>query len=438
LQTIALERIPSVKAETSQRTALRAWIRERPIDTLALGLSFCFVPISIAITEFFLTIAVLARLIAIARGRTNGYLPRVFWFWSAWAALEIASWLRSPEIRLGLGEMRHLLLLGTLFLTLPAIDRVDQRVMVWRGLFLTATVGSASLIVVFVARTMRYRHEISMASDSSFYLRTGGLLHHWMVYATVEILVFAALLEYWRFYPEHRRWIFPVLAINSLAIVLSLTRMLWLCCLLLTGAHLLRVRSKWIWILPAFPLLLFSLAPGSVKSRLTTSLQPDYYSNAERVQMLRVGWAMVVEHPLLGVGAGRVEKLYPHYLSAGDSTPAYHGHLHNNILQLAAQFGVPVVVAMALFFTILIKDLLRACRRASNREAEFLSRASLAGITGFLTAGLVEYTYGHSLGLILLGFAALSPFVPPVDSDDEPRSGQFSSKQSAQFAALSR
>lgn len=398
MQTIALESTPSVKAE-------------RRIDTLALGLSFCFVPISIAITEFFLAIAALARVIAIARGHASVYLPRVFWFWSVWAAMEIASWLHSPEIGLGLGEMRHLLLLGTLFLTLPAIDRVEQRVMVWRGVFLTATVGSAALIIAFIARTMRYRHEISTASDASFYLRTGGLLHHWMVYATVEILVFAALLEYWRFYPEHRRSILPVLAINSLAIVLSLTRMLWLCCLLLTGAHLLRVRSKWIWILPAFPLLLFSLAPASVRSRVTESLQPDYYSNAERLQMLRVGWAMVVEHPLLGVGAGRVEKLYPRYLSAGEPAPAYHGHLHNNILQLTAQFGVPVVVAAALFFTLLIKDLLRAYRSASDRDTEFLSRASLAGVTGFLAAGLVEYTYGHSLGLILLGFAALSPLM---------------------------
>jgi O-antigen ligase len=427
MQSSVLESAPSVKAESPSAPS-DSYIRKRRIDTLALSVSLCSVPISIAITEFFLAIAALAHLIAIARGRASVRLPRVFWFWSAWAALEIASWLHSPEIRLGLGEMRHLLLLGTLFLTLSAIARVEQRVMVWRGVFLTATVGSVSLIGAFIARTIRYRREISMASDSSFYLRTGGLLHHWMVYATVEILVFAALLEYRRFYPEHRRWILPVLTINSLAIALSLTRTLWLCCLLLTGAHLLRVRSKWIWVLPLFPLLLFSLAPGGVKSRVTESLQPDYYSNTERLQMLRVGWAMVIEHPLSGVGPGRVEKLYTHYLSSGEPTPAYHGHLHNNILQLTAQFGVPVIAAAAVFLTILVKDLLRACRRASNRDAEFLARTSLAGVAGFVTAGFVEYTYGHSLGLILLSFAVLSPLVPTVDADAEPGRRQISSE----------
>jgi len=406
--------MPSVAIwESTQSEKTEPSLRAR-LDALLLGLALCAVPISIAVTESFLAIAVLARIIAIARGRANLFLPRVFWFWLLWAACEIASWLHSPEIRRGLGEIRHLLLLAILFLTLPAIDRAEERVMVWRAIFLTATLGSASLIVAFVARMVRYRHEIAIASDPSFYVRTGGLLHHWMVYATVEALVFGALLEYWHFYPEHRRWIVPVLAINCLAIVLSLTRMLWLCCLLLAGAHLLRVRSRWIWGLPVLPLLVFSLAPWCVKSRITESLQPGYYSNAERLQMLRVGWAMVVERPLTGIGAGRVEKLYTRYLSPGEAAPAYHGHLHNNVLQLAAQFGLSVIAAAALFLTILIKDIRRAYRCAPDREARFLSRASLAGVIGFLTAGLVEYTYGHSLGLILLSFAALSPLMPEV------------------------
>src|SRR5580704_2381125 len=115
MQSSVLESAPSVKAESPSAPS-DSYIRKRRIDTLALSVSLCSVPISIAITEFFLAIAALAHLIAIARGRASVRLPRVFWFWSAWAALEIASWLHSPETRLGLGEMRHLLLLGTLFL----------------------------------------------------------------------------------------------------------------------------------------------------------------------------------------------------------------------------------------------------------------------------------------------------------------------------------
>jgi O-antigen ligase len=385
---------------------------ERRIDSITLSVALCAVPISIAVSEFFLVIAALARVIAIARGRESVYVPRVFWFWSAWAALEIVSWLHSPERGLGFGEIRHLLLLGVLFLTLPAIDGAEQKVAVWRGIFVTATVSSASVIIAFLARAVYYRREIAMTSDPSLYLRTGGLLHHWMIYATIEILVFAALLEFWNLYPEHRRWLLPLLAIQCVAIVLSLTRMLWLCCLLLTAAHLLRQRSKWIWGLPFLPFLLFSIAPAGVKARVTQSFQPGYYSNAERLQMLRAGKAMVAAHPLSGVGAGRVEKLYAQFVPAGESIPAYHGHLHNNVVQLAAQFGIPVVLAAALFLAMLIRDLLRAYMCAPDRDARFVSRTALVAVAGFCAAGLVEYTYGHSLGLILLSFAALSPLMP--------------------------
>src|SRR5207253_3201258 len=93
------------------------------------------------------------------------------------------------------------------------------------------SVGSAAVIVGFVSRTLRYRQELAAGGDPAFYLRNGGLLHHhWMIYATVEIVVFAALLEFRAAYPEARRWTTPALIVNSLAIIVSLTRSLWLAC----------------------------------------------------------------------------------------------------------------------------------------------------------------------------------------------------------------
>jgi hypothetical protein len=41
-----------------------------------------------------------------------------------------------------------------------------------------------------------------------------------------------------------------------------------------------------------------------------------------------------------------------------------------------------------------------------------LCRTALLGVLGFVVAGMFDYTYGHSLGLILLGFVALSPLAP--------------------------
>jgi O-antigen ligase len=142
---------------------------------------------------------------------------------------------------------------------------------------------------------------------------------------------------------------------------------------------------------------------------MTESLLPDYYANSERMQMLRVGWRMIREQPVFGVGPGRVEELYTRYLRHGEAVPAYHGHLHNNAVQLAAEFGVVVFGAGVICLAVLLWDLARSCRRARGRNERFLCRSGLLGVAGFLMVGLMDYTYGHSLGLILLCFAAVSP-----------------------------
>jgi len=384
----------------------------REVDTLALSAALCAVPVSIAVAESLLAIALVARLAVLIRSHSFPKLPRAFHSWLVWAGLEIVSWLHAGRPASGMGEIRHLFLICALFVLMPALARPGCRLAVWRGIFVTATAGSIALIVGFAIRMIRYRHELATAGDPSLYLRSGGFLHHWMIYAVVEILVFAALPEFYSAYPEHRRWIAPVLAINTIAIFFSLTRGLWLGCLVLLVIHLALRRSRLLWAVPALPAVAFLLAPGPVRYRIHESLQSDYYSNAERMQMWRVGWQMIRDRPVFGVGPGRVDALYTQYLAPGEPVPAYHGHLHNDAIQLAAQFGLPVLAAAILFLGVLLGDLLRTLRRSPDRETRFISSAGLMGVAAFLLAGFTDYAYGHSIGLILFSFVALSPLVP--------------------------
>src|SRR6185436_5056083 len=105
--------------------------------------------------------------------------------------------------------------------------------------------------------------------------------------------------------------------VHVVAVILSLTRMAWITCLLLLAINLVWRRSKWIWILPLIPLLFYFAAPESIRSRLLKTADLTYYSNSERLQMLAVGWRMVSDHPLTGIGPGRVEGLYESYLKDG-------------------------------------------------------------------------------------------------------------------------
>jgi len=396
---------------TSTGAGVDAETNSAAAERLALIPGLWFVPVSIAVSESFLAIAVAARIVGFLRGKASFRAPQCLWFWLAWTALSIAAWSYSSEPALGWGELRHMLLAGGLFLVLPVLGRRADQQIVWKGIFITSSVGSLFLIAEFVIRAFTYHRVISEGGEAGFYLRSGGLLHHWMVWGTVEILVVAGLLCFWSTYPEERRRWWPALAINGLAVLLSLTRMAWLTCMLMLAVDLVWRRSKWIWAIPVLPLVLYMLAPGVVRLRVTESIKPSYYSNSERVQMLKVGWRMVRDHPLLGVGPGRVESMYSSYLLPDEPVPAYHGHLHNNAAQIAAQFGIPVAIAALLFVMVLFRDLLRALKTAVDRDDQFIARAALLALGGFVFAGLFEYTYGHSLGLILLSFAVMSPLL---------------------------
>ncbi len=400
----------------------RALVAERQADRIALVLALCAVPISIAAAETFLAVALMARVVRIARGQSTLALPLLFWLWLPWAGLEVLLWCLSPDMKAGWSEIRHLLLLAAMFFVLPALDRASDRVIAWRGIFLTSSLSGLFLIGDFVARLFHYRRELAVTPDPSLYLRSGGLLNNWMVYGTVEIMVVAGLLSFWHLFPrERRRWL-PLYVIHALAIVVSLTRMTWVACFLLLAIDLIWRRSRWLAALPVLPLALYLIAPGAVRSRITESLKPEHYSNLERIQMLRVGWKIVREHPLTGLGPGRVGRLYRSYLSPADPVPAWHGHLHNNLAQLAADFGLPVVGLAGLFVVLLFRSLAHAWKSARETETCFSCRTALLALAGFLIAGMFDYTYGHSLALILLSFAVLSPLLPqsaetPATSD---------------------
>ena len=404
----------------SFRTLGPALWREGRLDTLALAAAIAAVPISIAVSESFLSIALLSRLVQILRRRAAWSVPRVFWFWLAWAGLELVSCAASPEPKAGRGEISHLLLLGALFVVMPALAKPAWAVMTWRGLLLGASLGTLFLIGDVFSRLVYYQRELSVDPDPSLYLRTGGLLNNWMVFGTVEVVVFAGILAFSRTYPEERRFWIPVLALNGVAIVVSLTRMVWVCCFALLEADLFWRRSKWRWAGFLIPLAFFALGPGFLRARVKVSMQPGYYANAERIQMLRVGWKMVREHPLRGAGPGRAGELYRHYLSPADAVPAYHGHLHNNVAQIAAESGLPVAAAALLVLAVLFLEIRKAWRAAvADRDRQFLCRAGVLGLAGFALAGMFDYTYGHSLGLIMVSFASLAPLITGTRSARE-------------------
>jgi putative inorganic carbon (HCO3(-)) transporter len=93
--------------------------------------------------------------------------------------------------------------------------------------------------------------------------------------------------------------------------------------------------------------------------------------------------AMVWDHPLFGVGGGGFEVAFPQHRVAGIDETRY---AHNSYLQLVAEYGLWVVVPLALFLV----DLIRRLRRPGSGDTGRIFIA--AGCGAFLIHNLVDFS----------------------------------------------
>jgi O-antigen ligase len=175
-----------------------------------------------------------------------------------------------------------------------------------------------------------------------------------------------------------------------------------------------------------------AVAPASSVNRIT---HPAYGGGAGREDLWRVGWRMVNDHPILGVGAGNFSVASIHYLLRPGATqrdkyivgpskePA-----HNIYLTVLAELGV---VGLALFVVILVaclRSVILAARAFAARgdpTMELLARALFIGLVGLLVTEFFSTAlYSKQLWFLLAACPALLALAqrsaPRERPDDRP------------------
>jgi O-antigen ligase len=109
-------------------------------------------------------------------------------------------------------------------------------------------------------------------------------------------------------------------------------------------------------------------------------------SNRQRLAVLRGGVRMLAEHPLSGVGLGSFKEELPKYVDVGKSNIA-----HNTYLELAAELGLPGLIAFGLVIVATLRSLERSARfayQAKRRDLRELALGMEAGLAGYLVGGV--------------------------------------------------
>jgi len=242
--------------------------------------------------------------------------------------------------------------------------------------------------------------------------RIRGFMGHYMTFSGLlmgaSTLVLARLIFFGRPWP----FLAGSLALLYVTLTLTLTRNAWVGVLVAVALLLFLKNRRLVLALPVLVALAFVVVPPDVRSRIDSFFHPDT-SGRDRLYMLEAAAAMVEHHPWLGVGLDMVKEVYPIYLVEG-APHVENIHLHNNLAQIAAERGLPCLLA---WLWLMVQTLVSAARAYRSALPGSSERARAAGALAFfaasLTAGLFEYNFGDSEFLMLVLFVMALPFVKP-------------------------
>ena len=410
--------------------------------------------ISVAASQAFLAaagVAYIAHLLRLARASRAPLalnfppvkLPLVLY---CLATINSAMWAEHPEA-CGFA-LRKLLLFLILLLSVNLVVSRRHLSSLLQGVFLEGALAGLAGIAQFIIqydRAMRYYH-----NRVYFYMtltRTRGFMGHWMNFGGQQMLVFSALLAFVLLsgdvIPSVARNLallqgdsaaedqseiprrapsgiagkratalyLLMLAVVAISVVLNFTRGVWLGCMVATLYMLARWKPRALWAVPLLLVVILMGGPSLIRRRVSLAFHPkEDPALAIRFEMWQTGLRMVREHPWVGVGPDNIPLVYMKYLPPG-TTPmiGYHDHLHDNMLQMAAERGLPCLVAWLWFMLALGWHILKIRRRLSS--GRWVADAALAVWLAFVAEGFFEFNFGTTPVLMVFLFLISTPFV---------------------------
>ena len=198
-----------------------------------------------------------------------------------------------------------------------------------------------------------------------------------------------------------------VVPVAAWALVASQTRSAWIGTVIGLAVVALLRAPRLLWLVGAATAAVLVLRPAAVTERLTLGDA----STSDRYYMWQAGVDMVLDKPVFGQGPGMVLVAYPRYRWP-EATHPMQPHLHNNLLQVAAERGLPGLAFFLWWAVALFAAAIGEARRSAAEVpgASGAAGGALAALAAVLAAGLFEYNLGDSEVLMLVLLLTAVPF----------------------------
>ena len=373
---------------------------------LGLAASVAASLLSIAVSQILLVFALVGA-VAFLKPRPSrfSHLRPMLFALALFLAWTVLAALASSDVRLGLKIVKKFFLFLILLLVPLAARGAGKIAWIYRAVFAAAVASSALGLLQFIRNPERdLLHRIS------------GLMSQWMTYSGLLMLALVALAAYcaccdWR----RHWWAVPAGTIMFAAIYLSQTRsaMLGVIAGVFVVLMLRRPRAT-VLLLILVPAAYF-LSPPRIQQRFRAGWHAGDPNTRNRIELVETSLRLIGDNPWFGVGPKNVAREAPRYRGSGDYPGWMYQHMHNNMLQLAAERGIPGLLLWLWFMVRLAWDAWRVFalsrRDSASQEALMAATAALGCWVALVASGFFEYNFGDSEILTLFLFIMAAPYV---------------------------
>ena len=336
---------------------------------IALATFVAALQVSIALANILLTVTGVLWVALLIKKQERVTAPQWFWLLPAYAALTLMSAVMSLAPVTSIIDSKQLLL----FLIVPGVYRLARGQRAITIATVIISVGAASAIIGIA--------QYGIFEYDNLGRRPQGSLTHYMTYSGLLMLVSGMAAARLLFHGRDRTW--PALVMPALlaALALTFTRSAMVGTCVGIGLLLAIKDLRLLLLAPIVAGLFTAVAPEQITARLYSTFDPQNETVRDRIAMMRTGVRLVRDYPLMGVGPDMVEAVYADYrdpAAVQESNP----HLHNVPIQIAAERGIPALLAWVALIVAVTRGLVHQLRTGAYRSlpAGGLARVSHSAV----------------------------------------------------------
>ena len=320
-----------------------------------------------------------------------------FWLLTIFAFLALVSSFLSVNPKVSLKDSRELLL----FLIVPIVYVSFRKHITGKkanlAFLASGYITCAYSIAYYFLKAKPWERIVGFMTHA---MTQGGLLLLFSCMA-ISILLFAKdKIRY--------LWGFGLL-LSLFALMLTRTRSAWIGFIIASVFILILYKPKTIIFVPIALCIFYIISPQQIKKRAVTLLNPSSKSDKLRIEYLKAGIKIIKEYPIFGTGPDTVDMVYqdPKYNLSEDAKR--NVHLHNNILQIAAEKGIPCLLVWLSFIVYTFVSLFKLFKNKDPTHKTF-AMAGLAAILALFISGFFEYNFADSEITALFLYMITLPF----------------------------